>query len=259
MQQRYRSEGNRAGKMVRSEKLFLIIAVTGVTIIAMGICAKGETLIEYTDDFSDWTLHREATLPGWEFPPDDWFQCTNTTSLAYDLTVNVGTAGCDRWNRFEIIAPEGQLISQIEFDWRFHNDNCNSRLSFYLIDGYGSPLNDNILWTATSTGGDPIPWNLNEVVSGFDVHRLNFVYMQHLGENLYGKVGLFAAPHDDWDAQVDNVTLTAYENLSCTPAISAQLPGDVNGDCFVNMADLYELAENWLVCSHSDPELCNPD
>ncbi len=37
-----------------------------------------------------------------------------------------------------------------------------------------------------------------------------------------------------------------------------QMPGDLNGDCNVNIEDVAVLAADWLKCSHRNPLFCNP-
>jgi len=212
--------------MMKSLK-FLVMSM-----IVVGLSASvfGRTL-EYTDDFSAWTSYAEADYyqPGMELytdPPNagGWFLLGNSTSLDWDLTVNTGAPSCDRWVRFHL-APTlgaGEYISQVEFDWRFSNTGCVDRVHGYLADGEGnvseglydyySTADDNILWTATDSLANPEwttkLWTVDEVVSGLNVQEINFVYFDDKGEGLYGQPGLFSQVNDDWDYQIDNVTLT---------------------------------------------------
>jgi hypothetical protein len=219
--------------------------VSGFSAILLVTSVNGGVL-NYTDDFSDWTRWQETTIHGWEFPNNAWFDYDNADSLKWNLTVNTGSPAEPRWLRYEIrpVLP----ITQIEFDWRFANGQLYSRLVFELWDDNG-----NILWAATSTlDGQPHPWNFDETISipgGTD--SLSFVYFNKVNGNMTGKPGLFESNFSDWDANIDNVTVTIEDTCA------EKLPGDANGDCFVDLDDAVIIAAGWLACSHPDPLLCN--
>lgn len=177
------------------------ICVMLCVVLFSGVMALGTT-ISYTDDFSAWTKSlgnaSDPYNPGYDFPEGAWHVTDNSTALSWDQQVTAGAA-YPRWSRYSITVPE--TITSIEFDWRFANDTFYDRLNFNLLDGAG-----NVLWSATSTGGGvPKPLNLDTVVAT-NTNTLTFEYKQT--DVIYGVAGLFTANQDDWDAFVDNVTLT---------------------------------------------------
>ena len=52
------------------------------------------------------------------------------------------------------------------------------------------------------------------------------------------------------DTDVSDTTFTIYSECR------SQIPGDLNGDCYINYEDILGLVNNWLLCSDSTNELC---
>ena len=190
------------------------------------------TTVHYFNDFTSWANFNEddPAIGDWRF--GGWLATDNSTALVWDMTVPSGSPLQERWNRYTINSPGP--ITQIEFDWRFANDEFDPRLRFELVD----EVSGIVLWTATSTGGGVSkPINVNEIVQT-NTTVLSFRYFNPVLQTLSGEPGLFTLIQDDWDAYVDNVTLTVQGTCS--------LDGDINGDCVVNHLDLIILGTDWL-------------
>jgi hypothetical protein len=220
----------------RQSGLWGIAAV--ILIMAAGLASVSAMEIAFTDDFSAWTVTAWSSPSGYE--PGAWLATSNTDCLSWNLTTNAGS-----WNRGKYYKYTAtQQITKIEFDWRFSNDQFDSRLAFKLLDDA-----DNVLWTATSTAGAQTKPVTHAVVNAATT-SIKFSYIQ-LVDPIYGKPAFFdASNQDDWDAYVDNVTLTL--TMGCTQA----LKGDINKDCVVNFKDLSVLIADWLLCDKIDPTQC---
>ena len=150
--------------------------------------------VEFTDDFSAF-INTDGLSSG-------SLTTSKTDSLKWNIT-STFSAGGVRLNIYSITMPSA--ITSIEFDWRFANDGFDSRLLFQLWDE-----NDTVLWTAPTTpGGVGKPLHLNEFVAT-DTMTLKFIYI-YVGDTIWGKPAFFDSSNiDDWDAFVDNVTLTFH-------------------------------------------------
>lgn len=106
-------------------------------------------------------------------------------------------------NSYEISAPS--TITGITFDWRFGGED-NNLLLFQLLDDANT-----VLWTAPSIAvgpGEFRPFHCGEVVDEINTKTLRFEYRQLPG-TITGDPNFFNLTYqDDWDALVDNVTLT---------------------------------------------------
>ena len=215
--------------------------VDNVTITTQGApppSSPTQYTILYTDDFSDW-VHVSHNFGDWQYGTN-LMAASNTDSLAWDLAY-APIAYTPRWESFSTTEPN--TVTAIEFDYRYKNDNFDVRVEFRLLDA-----EDNELWNAndnSNEGGGIAPVWYHITLEGLDTNTVKFEYHQ-TSDTIYGVAGLFAANQDDWDAEVDNVTLTLDPWAN-------HLDGDVDNNHFVNAKDLNILADKWLECTHLDP------
>ncbi|MHC5119463.1 MAG: hypothetical protein ACYSOH_05520, partial [Planctomycetota bacterium] len=58
------------------------------------------------------------------------------------------------------------------------------------------------------------------------------------------------------DVPVDDIIIESATITQNVPFCAEKLPGDVNGDCTINLEDFAMMAENWLACN-SITAACN--
>ena len=202
------------------------------TIAVVIVSAPGFAATSWTDDFSDWTMGAADNVI---------------------LAANMDNSDSLKWNLFEpagvvelknqYVYTHTETIPAVEFDYRYKNDNFDVRVEFRLLDA-----EDNELWNAndnSNEGGGIAPVWYHITLEGLDTNTVKFEYHQ-TSDTIYGVSGLFAANQDDWDAEVDNVTLTLDPWAN-------HLDGDIDNNHFVNAKDLNILADKWLECTHLDP------
>lgn len=170
--------------------------------IAAAVSSASAANVSFSDDFSAWT----ETNSGF----GDWLATSNATALEWNLTVNAG--GALRTNSFTYTGAE--VITSVTFDWRLANDNFDDRLTFKLLDTEGNVLLD--MGAATAHGGGAIkPVFTSTVPVTTGTTGLVFVYQQTGSDTIYGKPAFFDSSNiDDFDALVDNVTITAVPEPS---------------------------------------------
>lgn len=222
---------------MKENKLFFVVMMFAGMIWSMGSSASALE-VAFTDDFSAWSLVAWSNPAGNE--PGDWLAASNSDSLSWNLTVTAGAANRGKYYTYTAAHP----ITKIEFDWRFSNDQFYDRLVFELLDEA-----DNVIWTATSTAGAQAK-PLNHAVITTNTSTITFSYRQK-PDTIFGKPAFFdSSNQDDWDAYIDNVTLTL--DLGCTQVLA----GDINKDCVVDLNDLILLVNDWMLCDNPDPDLC---
>lgn len=148
----------------------------------------------FGDDFSQWSAGGDGF--------GAWLETSNAESLVWNLTTNAGSA--DRTSTYTFSSADE--ITNIEFDWRFANDNFDDRLKFRLFDGEGNLLLDMSALDATPGGGNKVLYHASLALDG--VHQLVFVYEQLAGDPIFGNASLFYINSDNWDAFVDNIVLS---------------------------------------------------
>jgi len=87
-----------------------------------------------------------------------------------------------------------------------------------------------------------------EVLSGMDVVDAIAAVTTHSENNSDGQTMN--------DVPVDDIIIQSATITQDVPFCAEKLPGDINGDCTVNIEDFAKMAENWLACN-SITAACN--
>ncbi|MBN2512905.1 MAG: exo-alpha-sialidase [Sedimentisphaerales bacterium] len=128
------------------------------------------------------------------------------------------------------------------------------RVYFLVAKIVFSQPHDRLYLKAFQSGRDVIPINEADVawtLTGTATETINAVL---------DRIGIVAGPQAMWS--IDELRIgTTYEAVAGRSDCSAEgtfLNGDINRDCYVNLADLVLLSQDWLACSDPhDPLHCS--
>jgi hypothetical protein len=177
------------------------------------LCALGAVLVSspgfaetsFTNDFSAWSIGLQGNAV---------MLMDNTDSLEWNLTEDAGSGASNKVNQWTYTHTE--VITDIEFDYRFANDDNDNRLDFRLLDDANS-----VLWDAADDFGSPqhgpgTVSEINVVLTGLSTTTLTFEYQGKAGHTALGQTDFFDDTdndpdgnpwQDNWDAEVISLTI----------------------------------------------------